>query len=122
MLHFKVSFTENIRFEINHISNHMLQPVPQKPQYEAPPTYYEPHRPQQDFAAEEAYWSRRIEGLKRAHEKINSTMQLEYQKALKDAQQLYDMANDDKVTGSLPPCQEEKAKVLCTMITSFILH
>lgn len=84
--------------------------APQQPQF-APPPYYEPRKPQQDNAAEEAYWARRIEGLKRAHEKINVSMQSEYQKTLKEAHELFNMATQDKVANKLPPCQEEKAKV-----------
>ncbi|KAI8438040.1 hypothetical protein MSG28_010692 [Choristoneura fumiferana] len=88
------------------------QAVPQyQPQF-APPPYYEPRKPQQDNAAEEAYWARRIEGLKRAHEKINISMQSEYENTLKEAHELFNMATQDKVANKLPPCQEEKAKVL----------
>ncbi|XP_050680719.1 uncharacterized protein LOC126976432 [Leptidea sinapis] len=81
------------------------------PQYAPPPVYYDSQK-RQDAAAEEAYWARRIENLKRAHEKINSGMQLEYEKTLKDANKLFDMVQADKIVNKLPPCQEEKAKVL----------
>ncbi|CAH0724527.1 unnamed protein product, partial [Brenthis ino] len=85
------------------------QPPP-KPQY-APPPYYDSIK-QQEHVAEEAYWARRIENLKRAHEKINSGMHLEYQKTLKEANDLFAFVQADKVVNKLPPCQEEKAKVL----------
>ncbi|XP_034834409.1 MICOS complex subunit MIC19-like [Maniola hyperantus] len=81
-----------------------------KPQY-APPPYYDTLK-QQEHAAEEAYWARRIENLKRVHEKINSGMQIEYQKTLKEANELFDLVKADKVVNKLPPCQEEKAKML----------
>ncbi|XP_072947069.1 uncharacterized protein [Epargyreus clarus] len=86
------------------------QPPPQ-PQY-TPPSYFESQKRQQENASEEAYWARRIENLKRAHEKINSGMHLEYQKTLKEANELFDLAKADKIAGKLPPCQEEKTKVL----------
>ncbi|CAH2102954.1 unnamed protein product [Euphydryas editha] len=85
------------------------QPAPQ-PQY-APPPYYDKQK-QHEYAAEEAYWARRIENLKRAHEKINSGMHLEYQKTLKEANELFDLVQADKVVNKLPPCQEEKGKML----------
>ncbi|XP_035449901.1 uncharacterized protein LOC118275883 [Spodoptera frugiperda] len=75
-----------------------------------PPAYE--YRRQHEYAAEEAYWAHRIEKLKRAHEKINSGMHLEYQKTLKEANDLFNMVEGDKVASKLPPCQEEKAKVL----------
>ncbi|KAJ8736643.1 hypothetical protein PYW08_007299 [Mythimna loreyi] len=75
-----------------------------------PPAYE--HRRQHDYAAEEAYWAHRIESLKRAHEKINSGMHLEYQKTLKEANELFNVVQADKVGSKLSPCQEEKAKVL----------
>ncbi|CAH2049921.1 unnamed protein product, partial [Iphiclides podalirius] len=86
---------------------------PQSPpiQY-APPPNYESQKRQHDNAAEEAYWARRIENLKRAHEKINSGMQIEYQKTLKEANDLFNLVQANKVANKLPPCQEEKAKVL----------
>lgn len=43
---------------------------------------------------------------------INSTMHVEYQKTMNEAQKLYNMATDEKFAGGLPPCQAEKAKVL----------
>ncbi|KAJ8735267.1 hypothetical protein PYW07_006887 [Mythimna separata] len=75
-----------------------------------PPAYE--NRRQHDYAAEEAYWAHRIESLKRAHEKINSGMHLEYQKTLKEANELFNVVQADKVGSKLSPCQEEKAKVL----------
>ncbi|XP_075992254.1 coiled-coil-helix-coiled-coil-helix domain containing 3 [Anticarsia gemmatalis] len=87
------------------------QPVAQPaPQYLPPPPY--DHKRQQEYAAEEAYWAQRIESLKRQHEKINSGMHLEYQKTLKEANELFNMVQGDKVVTKLAPCQEEKAKVL----------
>ncbi|KPJ00290.1 PREDICTED: uncharacterized protein LOC106124082 [Papilio xuthus] len=86
------------------------QPPP-PPQY-IPPPNYESQQRQKDFAAEEAYWARRIENLKRTHEKINSGMHLEYQKTLKEANELFNLVQEDKIANKLPPCQEEKAKVL----------
>ncbi|XP_045537447.1 uncharacterized protein LOC106713903 [Papilio machaon] len=86
------------------------QPPP-PPQY-IPPPNYESQQRQKDFAAEEAYWARRIEKLKRTHEKINSGMQLEYQKTLKEANELFNLVQEDKIANKLPPCQEEKEKVL----------
>ncbi|KAG6454917.1 hypothetical protein O3G_MSEX008952 [Manduca sexta] len=86
------------------------QPQP-TPQYTAPPPPYYDQRKQHEYAAEEAYWARRIENLKRAHDKINSGMHIEYQKTLKEANELFDMVKDDKMASKLPPCQEEKAKV-----------
>ncbi|XP_047033019.1 uncharacterized protein LOC124639597 [Helicoverpa zea] len=76
----------------------------------APPAY--DHRRHNEYAAEEAYWAHRIESLKRAHEKINSGMHLEYQKTLKEANELFNKVQADKVSLKLSPCQEEKAKVL----------
>lgn len=38
-------------------------------------------------------------------------MQIEYQKTLKEANELFDMVKADKIVNKLPPCQEEKAKV-----------
>ncbi|CAG9581026.1 unnamed protein product [Danaus chrysippus] len=84
---------------------------PRQPQYVPPPPYYD-NQKLQEFAAEEAYWARRIENLKRAHEKINSGMHIEYQKTLKEANELFDLVHADKVVTKLAPCQEEKAKVL----------
>lgn len=89
----------------------MFQARPQQPQYDGPPPQYYNTQNNQDYAAEEAYWTRRIEGLKRTHERINSNMQVEYAKAMRNAEQLFNMANDEKITGRLPPCQDEKAKV-----------
>ncbi|KAL0851557.1 hypothetical protein ABMA28_007345 [Loxostege sticticalis] len=80
------------------------------PQYPPPPSYDQ--RQQSNYAAEEAYWARRIENLKRAHEKINSGMLLEYQKTLKETNELFELTQSDKVATKLPPCQEQKAKVL----------
>ncbi|KAF9803350.1 hypothetical protein SFRURICE_007196 [Spodoptera frugiperda] len=60
-----------------------------------PPAYE--YRRQHEYAAEEAYWAHRIEKLKRAHEKINSGMHLEYQKTLKEANDLFNMVEGDKV-------------------------
>lgn len=92
------------------------QPAP--PQY-APPPYYDKQK-QHEFAAEEAYWARRIENLKRAHEKLNSGMHLEYQKTLKEANELFDLVQADKVVNKLPPCQEERGKVIiCLFLTLF---
>ncbi|CAK1544404.1 unnamed protein product [Leptosia nina] len=85
-------------------------PQPQ-PQYAPPPPTYDPQK-RQESAAEEAYWARRIENLKRAHEKINSGMVVEYEKTLKEANELFEMVKADKVVNKLPPCQQEKAKVL----------
>ncbi|OWR53408.1 uncharacterized protein LOC116779059 [Danaus plexippus] len=84
---------------------------PRQPQFVPPPPYYD-NQKQQEFAAEEAYWARRIENLKRAHEKINSGMHIEYQKTLKEANELFDLVHADKGVTKLAPCQEEKAKVL----------
>ncbi|CAG9796911.1 unnamed protein product [Diatraea saccharalis] len=84
--------------------------APPPPQYIPPPSYDQ--RPNQDYIAEEAYWARRIENLKRAHEKINAGMVQEYQKTLKEANELFDLTQTYKVATKLPPCQEEKAKVL----------
>lgn len=83
---------------------------PQQTNTAPPPPYYDPRR-QQENAAEEAYWARRIEGLKRAHEKINSGMHIEYQKTLKEANDLFNLAQQDKIASKLPPCQDEKSKV-----------
>ncbi|XP_026731788.1 uncharacterized protein LOC113496684 [Trichoplusia ni] len=88
--------------------NPKAQPIPQ---YIAPPVY-EQQKPQHEYAAEEAYWARRIESLKRAHEKINSGMHMEYQKTIKEANDLFNTVKDDKVASKVAPCQEEKAKVL----------
>lgn len=74
-----------------------------------PPQYYE--KKQHDNVAEEAYWARRIESLKRAHEKINSGLHLEYQKTLKEADELFKYVQQDKIANKLPPCEDEKAKV-----------
>ncbi|CAG4988892.1 uncharacterized protein LOC123701150 [Colias croceus] len=88
------------------------EPAPQPtPQYAPPPPNYDSSR-RQEAAAEEAYWARRIENLKRAHEKINSGMIVEYQKTLKEANELFELVQADKIANKLPPCQEEKAKVL----------
>ncbi|XP_013191970.1 uncharacterized protein LOC106136079 [Amyelois transitella] len=87
------------------------QPQQPTPQY-TPPPFYESQKRQQENSAEEAYWARRIENLKRAHEKINAGMLIEYQKTLKEANELFDVAQKDKVASKLPPCQDEKAKVL----------
>ncbi|XP_053616730.1 uncharacterized protein LOC128678866 isoform X2 [Plodia interpunctella] len=84
---------------------------PPSPQYNPPP-FYESQKRQQENAAEEVYWARRIENLKRAHEKINAGMLIEYQKTLKEANELFEMAQKDKIASKLPPCQAEKAKVL----------
>lgn len=84
---------------------------PRQPQFVPPPPYYD-NQKQQEFAAEEAYWARRIENLKRAHEKINSGMHIEYQKTLKEANELFDLVHADKGVTKLAPCQEEKAKVV----------
>ncbi|XP_059058408.1 uncharacterized protein LOC131851863 [Achroia grisella] len=81
------------------------------PQY-APPPYYDSQKRQNENAAEEAYWNRRIDNLKRAHEKITTGMIIEYQKTLKEANDLFELAQQDKITSKLPPCQDEKAKVL----------
>ncbi|CAB3239615.1 unnamed protein product [Arctia plantaginis] len=83
------------------------QPVPQ---YVPPPSY--DYKRQQDYVAEEAYWAQRIESLKRAHNKISSGMQMEYQKTLKEANDLFGSMQGDKQINKLTPCQEEKAKVL----------
>ncbi|XP_047985148.1 uncharacterized protein LOC125225456 [Leguminivora glycinivorella] len=100
------------RIQAQLAANQAAQPAaPVAPQF-VPPQYYESRRQQQDNASEEAYWARRIEGLKRAHEKINSGMQIEYQKTLKEASDLFELAQKDKIANKLPPCQEEKAKVL----------
>lgn len=74
-----------------------------------------------DRAAEEAYWAHRIENLKRAHEKINSGMHIEYQKTLKEANELFELAQKDKIVSKLPPCQEEKAKVSFSLIVINIM-
>ncbi|XP_041975176.1 MICOS complex subunit MIC19 [Aricia agestis] len=87
-------------------ANKIEQPSPQ--QYAPPPPVYDT----QKHAAEEAYWVHRIENLKRAHEKINSGMHIEYQKTLKEANELFELVKADKIATKLPPCQEEKAKVL----------
>ncbi|KAM3960896.1 uncharacterized protein ACR2FA_005037 [Aphomia sociella] len=85
--------------------------APPPPQY-TPPPYYDSQRKQHENAAEEAYWARRIDSLKRAHDKINTGMIIEYQKTLKEANDLFELAQQDKITSKLPPCQDEKAKVL----------
>ncbi|XP_068626823.1 uncharacterized protein Chchd3 [Battus philenor] len=87
------------------------QPQLPPPIQYAPPPIYESVK-HQDYAAEEAYWAQRIENLKRTHEKINVDMQVEYQKTLKEANELFNMVQGDKIANKLPPCQEEKAKVL----------
>ncbi|CAH0405606.1 unnamed protein product [Chilo suppressalis] len=84
--------------------------IPPPAQYRPPPSYDQ--RRNQDYASEEAYWTRRIENLKRAHDKINSGMVLEYQKTLKEANELFDLTQTYKIATKLPPCQEEKTKVL----------
>lgn len=89
----------------------MFQQAEQQPQYAPPPPSYYDHKRQQEHAAEEAYWARRIENLKRAHEKISCGMVNEYQKTIKEANELFNMAQQDKIANKLPPCQEEKAKV-----------
>lgn len=38
-------------------------------------------------------------------------MHLEYQKTLKEANELFNLVQEDKIANKLPPCQEEKAKV-----------
>lgn len=38
-------------------------------------------------------------------------MLLEYQKTLKEANELFELTKADKVATKLPPCQDEKAKV-----------
>lgn len=80
------------------------------PQYTPPPSY--DNKRQQDYVAEEAYWAQRIESLKRAHNKISSGMQTEYQKTLKEANELFASMQGDKQINKLTPCQEEKAKVI----------
>lgn len=65
------------------------QPIPQY----IPPVYERTHK--QEHAAEEAYWAQRLETLKRAHDKINSSMHLEYQKTLKEADEIYNMVQGD---------------------------
>lgn len=79
------------------------------PHYAPPPPVYDNRK--HEYVAEEAYWAQRIESLKRAHDKINSGMHLEYQKTLKEANELFNMVHKDKVVTKLAPCQEEKAKV-----------
>ncbi|XP_045524222.1 uncharacterized protein LOC123714122 [Pieris brassicae] len=81
------------------------------PQYAPSPPMYDPQK-RQEAAAEEAYWARRIENLKRAHEKINSGMVVEYEKTLKEANELFELVKADKIVNKLPPCEQEKAKVL----------
>lgn len=45
-------------------------------------------------------------------------MHLEYQKTLKEANELFDLVQADKVVNKLPPCQEEKGKVIiCLLLT-----
>jgi hypothetical protein len=39
-------------------------------------------------------------------------MLLEYQKTLKEANELFELTQTDKVATKLPPCQDEKAKVI----------
>lgn len=39
-------------------------------------------------------------------------MDVEYQRTLKEANELFNLAKNDKIANKLPPCQEEKAKVL----------
>lgn len=43
-------------------------------------------------------------------------MHLEYQKTLKEANDLFNMVQGDKVVTKLAPCQEEKAKVIHSML------
>lgn len=47
-------------------------------------------------------------------------MHIEYQKTLKEANELFDMVRDDKLASKLPPCQQEKAKVKYTSYAFFI--
>ncbi|VVD02507.1 unnamed protein product [Leptidea sinapis] len=92
-------------------------PPPQPPtQYAPPPVYYDSQK-RQDAAAEEAYWARRIENLKRAHEKINSGMQLEYEKTLKDANKLFDMVQADKIVLECYSANPNKS-LLCSVIVN----
>lgn len=77
-----------------------------------PPPYFEPPSVKQEKAAEDAYWARRIENLKRAHENINKNMDIEYQKTLKEVNELFEWAEKENIAAKLPPCQEEKAKVI----------
>ncbi|XP_004926237.1 uncharacterized protein LOC101739222 [Bombyx mori] len=99
---------DRIQAQLNAKQAEQPKPVPQ---YLPPPPYYD-QRKQQEHAAEEAYWTRRIENLKRVHEKINSGMELEYQKTLEETNELFNFINNDKNVNKLPPCQEEKEKVL----------
>ncbi|KOB78663.1 Uncharacterized protein OBRU01_02023, partial [Operophtera brumata] len=92
------------------LASKQAEPQPQQTYTAPPPPYYDQRR-QQENAAEEAYWARRIENLKRAHEKINSGMHNEYQKTLKETNDLFNLVQQDKIASKLPPCQEEKSKV-----------
>ncbi|XP_049874386.1 uncharacterized protein LOC126372609 [Pectinophora gossypiella] len=89
-----------------------VSPPPPPPTQFVPSEYFESDKRKKEHAAEEVYWARRIENLKRAHEKINASMDVEYQKTLKEANELFNMAQNDKIASKLPPCQDEKAKVL----------
>lgn len=70
----------------------------------------------QERAAEEAYWARRIENLKRAHENINKSMDTEYNKTLKEVNELFEWAEKENISAKLPPCQDEKAKVITILL------
>lgn len=91
--------------------------------YYPPPPYYGEIMPRQDYKEEETYWTRRIENLKRAHESISKGMEHEYQRTLQQANELFETTEAQKVSVTLPPCQEEKTKVntsiywLCLLIS-----
>ncbi|KAL4713933.1 hypothetical protein ACJJTC_015587 [Scirpophaga incertulas] len=91
------------------LSSNQSEQIPSSAPYIPPPAI---EHKRHDNAAEEAYWIRRIENLKRAHENINTGMQLEYQKTLNEANKLFELTQADKVAIKLPPCQMEKSKVL----------
>ncbi|KAI5634024.1 hypothetical protein NE865_13274 [Phthorimaea operculella] len=105
---------------LNRIQDQLNTKASQAPPQEAPPPQVQ-YIPQEFYygfedrknvnVAEEAYWAQRIEDLKREHSKINASMDIEYQKTLKEANQLFEIAQSDKLAAKLP-CQEEKAKVL----------
>ncbi|GBP54674.1 hypothetical protein EVAR_47176_1 [Eumeta japonica] len=88
------------------LQKHQPSPAP------SPTPSYDQQIIQKEYASEEAYWTRRIENLKRAHDKAIAGMQTEYQKTLNEANELYSRAQDEKISGRMPPCEDEKAKVI----------
>lgn len=49
-------------------------------------------------------------------------MDIEYNKTLKEVNELFEWAEKETISAKLPPCQEEKAKVICICYSESFLN